>query len=627
VKRLAWDDNKPPKAFPSFSFLFQQLQSFCLMVVSSDELFWQVTSEEILKLPPTLTSLRLGFRGAHSLWFSNYKPKKVKSEYQSNIIGSEHDFEHLIDMKNAFPQLQTLELVGDNNPLGARLLTHFSPTLTSATLNSVMWGQYTCDSDFPPNLRYLDLTGAISVNWDFLVLLTQLERLELPNYTHAAPNRLPPSLQHLLLGWGDLEWSQTALEALSQHRNLTSLTCGNSRIIAYLPDSLRTGSVTGSIELDVKQLPKLPKQLRSFTGYRLSQDLSDFDFWPKTLTSLEFHFPAGKEFQPEDQRWLSLPKGLTRLRALSTRHLPIYIHPDMLPPLINRITIRRYGLENEIVDYSRLQHLEYLYIQIFHPKSKPAMAVAIDALNLEGKDNPSDLSRLSLTPSPSPNSFQFILPSSLTELIWSCHHYENTAREMPDTWYFRDSFADWLPASLITFTCDDVRLLTDKIFGKLPRELRSLTMRLKQKDCPVPFSSDALKSLPPRLTELQTVLNENADDSFMPFLPRSLTDLEINRITTLSDKAFEHLPRGLVYLNMRHLSHGITDSCITFLPRGLEHLKLEHNKTFTPETFFAHGFPNLSILDLRANPNFTKKRVLPCAPFYTAVKGKKWYRN
>jgi hypothetical protein len=141
------------------------------------------------------------------------------------------------------------------------------------------------------------------------------------------------------------------------------------------------------------------------------------------------------------------------------------------------------------------------------------------------------------------------------------------------------------------------------------------------------LSGHALTSLPPGLKTLDTVLNVNAEDLFVPFLPRSLIHLELRGMTTFNDSSVEFLPRGLRNLCLRHVAHGLTDLCISSLPKNLHSLHLEHNQTLTPEALLACPLPHLADVDIRANPNFTKKRVLQCAPSTLRIKGKKIHQK
>jgi hypothetical protein len=622
VKALLWMDEKFVKGLPTFGLQLQHLETFCLSMQGAGERVWNIKGTDILKLPKSLTNLRLGFSGAHSLWFSHYSPKFFKGQHRSNIYGTESDFAHLYDLKAAFPQLQKLELAGENAELGTRLLSFFSPTLTSASVSSVTYKTYAYDGPLPPNLRELKLTGVQKINWDHVAPLTQLERLETPTLNEPVPSQFSPSLQHLLLGWSDMAWPSSSLHSLSQLDNLHTISCGSPSIIPYLPRTLTEVRITGGTAVPAEDLHNLPRQLKIFSCFRLTGNLSNFKFWPPSLTQLEFSLPAHDTFGPEDPRWLCLPKGLTQLRADSPEYNPLEIHPSMIPPLLKRMNMRKYGLENEIINLSHLEHMHYLSVLLFPLDNRRRSS----ASSKSEKKAPLDLELSGLSIDPS-CSFHFVLPSKLTTLTWNCHHYENRIALMPDTWCFRDSFASWLPDSLTSFECDDARLLTEKFFANLPRGLLTLSIDMHYKNSPVLFSSEALKALPPRLTHLCTVMDANADDSFVPFLPRSLTCLEISRMTTFNDSSVQHLPRGLLFLHMRQQIHGITDACIESLPRGLEQLQLEHNKELTPEAFFGRGFPNLNYLDIRGNQNFTKKRVMKCAPPYIQIKGRKFSKD
>jgi hypothetical protein len=628
VKMLVWRDDKLVKAVPSFAFQFH-LQVFTLMMTGVDEALWYTTGEDILKLPKSLKTLRLGFHGAHSVWFANYRPKKVKSHYVTNITGTDEDFEHLYNLKTAFPHLETLHLSGENAQLGARLLVFFSPTLTSATINSVTWNPKTIDFPLPPNLRHLCLTTVPTVNWDHFAPLSHLERLELANLNQEPPQQFPPALQSLSLGWGNVPWPETSLVALSQLSTLTSLYCGSTGVVPYLPNSLTELRVSSRPAIMVEHLKNLPRSLKILACYTIAGDFSSFDFWPPNLTNLEFSLEFADIFHPKDERWLLLPKGLTHLSARTIQYSPIEIHPSLLPPLIKSRDVRKYGLENEIFDYSHLQALSWLYVTIFDSSANPVPPKPITTKAVAPQQLGEELMGVDLNPSSSSlpkDTFHFILPSRLTIFAWNCHHYEARI-PTPVSFYFRDSFTSWLPDSLTTFRCDGAQLLTNQFFAQLPRKLLELVLDIPDKTCLVPFSSEGFKVLPPHLTTLQTVMDPSSDDSFVPFLPRSLTSLDISRMTKFNDDSVQHLPRGLKHFHMRHLLSGMSDACIPSLPRELETLELEHERNLTPEAFFARGFPRLTFIDIRRNPNFTKARVLPLAPPTLNIKGKKFRRE
>jgi hypothetical protein len=630
VRYLTWGDDMPVEAFPAFSYQFCHLEIFCLMMIGVDMPLWYTTGEDILKLPKTLKTLRLGFRGAHSLWFANYRPKTVKLQYITNITGSEEDFEHLYDLKAAFPQLQTLELSGENSQIGARLLTFFSSTLTSATISCLRWDPQVFSCQFPANLRYLSLEKASTVEWDRLASLTQLERLELINLRQEPPERFWPTLQSLRLGWGTV-WSEKSLFALSQLNSLTSIRCPSQSIIPWLPHSLTVARVEGGPAVPVESLKKLPPNLKTLACSKIVGDFSQFNFWPVHLTDLSFVLESSDVFPAKDERWLCLPKGLTYLSARNNAYHPIDIHPSMLPPLLNHSDTRKYGLENEIFDYSHLQALSSLYVTICHPSLPPISIKQIlaSAITLHHVDDSLMKTQIqppsSSSPSQSDTAFQFILSRNLNSFGWG--HESEEDIPMPDTLCFRDSFASWLPNSLRWFACDDARLLTDQFLAQIPRGLLTLELKIMDNSCPALFSSEGLKVLPPGLTTLIIAVDANVDDSFIPFLPSSLIKLDISRMTTLNDTSVELLPRGLKYFHMRHLTSGITDACISSLPRWLEHIELEHDRSLSPEAFFACSFPKLAYLDIRRNPNFTKSRVLPRAPRTLHIKGRKFLRN
>jgi hypothetical protein len=638
---MYWKDEKEILTFPSFSFQFPFLETFSMIMPYDDMKMANVTGKEIMKLPKTLTNLRLEVRGAHFFWFSHYKPLVLKDCIVTNITGTESDFEQLYDLKEAFPMISEVKLVGEELAFGARLLNFFAPSLTSATLCVVGWQSNAVkwECKLPPNLRSLNLGNNETFDWQNLEPLTQLEVLKL-SHIQSSPEHLPKTLTILDLGVSQSQWSESQLIALSQLNYLTTLSCSPKDVLSHLPNSLTKMELTLDAPVDVEIVKKLPRRLRSLSRFSLYGDLSNFDIWPPSLTYLAFCLSDQDAFPPKDPRWLSLPKSLTSLRATNLDLDPLDIHPNMLPPLIRSLNFRRYNLENEIIDFSILSRLSSLEIDLFHDlsHSTPANQTSLQnhislspsqtSTRTEKDDSlNSHLSSLSLDPSSLiPCSFHIILPSRLTRFLWICHHYQNPT-STPDTWYFRDSFASWLPDSLTSFYCDDARLLTNQFCARLPKGLRTLLLELKNKSIPVQLTSDAYKALPPRLTELKSVIHPNADDSFVPFLPRSLIHLTLERLTTFNDSSVPLLPSSLETLHLRHVTHGLTDECIPSLPKRLENILLEHNKSFTPEAFFAHNLPKLSSLDVRANPNFTKKKILQLAPVTLYIKAKRYVRG
>jgi hypothetical protein len=437
----------------------------------------------------------------------------------------------------------------------------------------------------------------------------------------AAPEHFSDSLQVLSLSPA-LNWTRFSLAALSRLKHLVSIVNVKPNMLESLPESLTSVRMTTS-DVKVESLKKLPKHLKLFDCYKITGDLSRFDFWPSALTHLSFCLPSSVPFASKDARWLSLPKTLTYLRAsYQGNYLPI--HPNFLPPLLNQVSAVYYRIENEIFDYSHLGQLRQLDLRIYHPKADNRVLPTNP--ESEGDSMNQDLATLSVVSSAAPPCFQFILPAKLTTFQWMRHERTDFEEPMPDNSFFRDFFASWLPESLTRFDCNDTRLLTDKFFSNLPSSLLELNLSLQEKDCHSMFSSDAFKSLPPRLTRLVTAVDANADDSFIAFLPRSLVELSMSRLRILHDSNVEHLPRGLKYLHLRHVEIGMTDSCIPYLPRSLERLELEHNKTLTPEALFAQKFPKLTHVDFRANPNWRKSRTLRLAPAGFSIKGKQFAR-
>jgi hypothetical protein len=327
------------------------------------------------------------------------------------------------------------------------------------------------------------------------------------------------------------------------------------------------------------------------------------------------------KLDPKDPIWLQLPRSLTSFKARYVQK-DLDIHPSVLPPLLKQVNTRKVNMKQEAFDYSHLRHLSLLSVAVCFTEQAENQSQATSE-----PEEISDLSQMSLGPvsSPSLQCLQFILPSMLTSLYWTCQ-FDNPPN-LPDVWYFRDEFISWLPGSLETFYCDDARFLTNHFLYNLPKSLFSLTLSLKPKEVPANIDSTGLKSLPPNLTYLQAAISPSSDDSFVPFLPKSLKTLSIERLQVFSDVIVPHLPRKLSHLHLRHVMHGLTDAGISALPRSLGRLELEHNKTWTPEAFFAHDLPYLTYLDIRANPNFTKSRVLALAPATLDIKGKKFLRE
>jgi hypothetical protein len=403
-------------------------------------------------------------------------------------------------------------------------------------------------------------------------------------------------------------------------------------VIEHLPATLTELKLSDIHEVPVKALKKLPPGLLTFTCFRLVGDVSNLEFWPPNLSTLEFSLPEGAYMSYKDPRWLQLPRTLTSLRLESFRHISFDVSPDMLPPLLKSHQARKLSPVSETFDYSHLKQLSSLNVTIVTLEEEEEDDYDGIFDQDEGVSSPpkapnatettSDLSELSLySASNLPQSMRFILPIYLTAFRWICHH-SNNPTNMPDRWYFRDSYVSWLPRFLETFYCDDARFLTNSFLQNLPRSLTSLTLDLGPKEVDVLLSSEGFKCLPPNLINLQSIIDPNTDDSFIQFLPPSLTSLTIERLKKLSNSSVFHLPRRLAYLHLPHVSHGLTDAGIPGLPKTLERLELEHNKTWTPEAFFAHKLPKLRFVDVRANPNFTKSKVTQLGPPDLSIKAK-----
>jgi hypothetical protein len=360
--------------------------------------------------------------------------------------------------------------------------------------------------------------------------------------------------------------------------------------------------------VNVKALQVLPKQLRFFESDRITGEISSFDFWPSTLTHLEFAVFQSEEIGRSDARWASLPKSLTHLKVISDGDYLLEIDPTLLPPLVKNASGRLWGLQRKGPDFSHLHGLSFLTIFLHHPPNgtivDPTLQVDAHGLLIDSLQ------------SSSPSSLPVLLPKNLLELTWA--GYNPLVRvggnsSVQDRWYFRDSWASSLPASLRSFSCDDARLLTNHFVAMLPNGLHSLQLQLKAGYSTL-ISGVALQSLPPQLTKLSLDIDENSDDSFIPYLPRSLTHLNLGRIQTVNDSTVQYLPRDLQYLCMPNVAHGLSDGCLPLLPTRMKSLLLAANQTFTPEAFFACGFLHLELLLLTANRNFTKERVSPFVP-------------
>ena len=434
----------------------------------------------------------------------------------------------------------------------------------------------------------------------------------MPLVNHEPPIEFPMSLRSLELRRVLEAWPQTSLFAISQLSSLTRLVCEGAEVLKHLPPSLTDVTIGPSTTVKAQDLFNLPRGLLRFSCSIIDSPQSCFSFWPPSLTHLCFESADTDHIPPMDSKWLQLPKSLTELQI---RPIDIYLHPTVLPPSITEARYL-YDSETEILDYSHLKRLFTLQVYLNRPSpgdfavtAKEASSVRLDYMDTTALESERSLSSLVPAISSIPQ-FCFILPAQLTKLDWVCYHQGPERSPIPDSWYFRDSFASLLPASLRTFCCDDARYLTNSFIELLPKHLGSLVLEVP-KQIPVLLSGDGFKALPPYLSNLQCPVDSNSDDSFIQFLPRSLLFLRIPRLQILNDSSVRLLPRGLRTLHLRQVAHGLTDASIKDLPKTLKTLHLEHNKTWTPEAFFAHSLPKLTSLDLRANPKFTKAKVTP----------------
>jgi hypothetical protein len=613
VKHLQWVNHPRIIAFPSFSDRFRHLEFFSMVIPPNCELERRMTPKALLSLPPSLTALCLNFRGAHSICFKHYAPIFKNGGFSTNITGSQQDFEQALDLASAFPVLKKASLIGEFSPISMRLISIFSASVTSFTC-------YGSDSPIssaltvPANIVELQLPARQNCTLSELKTAPNLQNLVLNALTRGSVDWIPPELHTLKLSAERLPWTPVALSALAQHATLTTLQCNSLDALKYLPPGLTDLFLYSMMPVDVEHLKALPRRLRSFMGYTLIGDLSDWSFWPPELQRLRFYLLPADLVDASDPRWLQLPRTLTALDVLSS-HQHVAIDPSYLPPLIKNTSLRLKVRESSrSFDFSHLSKLSYLTVDLI---ADPA---TLNSLNVDASPSTSEqTSSIDQTSSCS----QLVLPCHLQLLRWSSHVYGFT-EPTPEVALFRDHFA--LPSSLTSLDIDNVKFLSKSFVHNLPRLLTSLTLDLKDKSIPVAFGSAELKSLPPWLVTLCTPLSPDSDDSFVPFLPRGLTTLKLERIRTFSDSMVKHLPRGLFSLQMRHAAYGLTDECLGDLPETLTSLMLEHNKSFTPQAFFSVPRCRLTNVDLRSNPNFTKKSILESSPPYLYIKGKKFVK-
>lgn len=154
-----------------------------------------------------------------------------------------------------------------------------------------------------------------------------------------------------------------------------------------------------------------------------------------------------------------------------------------------------------------------------------------------------------------------LLPTTLNDL---------KLKQLPG--WFSDTSFQQLPPNLTRLSASYHRLrgnqVTGGCFEHLPRTMTDLCLHSLGT-----ISEQNIMHLPPFLTRLDLSINKCLRDEFVPLLPRGLVHLNLSHQTMLTSACFVDLPPGLEYLNMNR-SKDIDSLSIAKLPRSLKYLLL-----------------------------------------------------
>ena len=306
-------------------------------------------SEEIRKLPSTLTNLAISCFGAQKAFF-NYDETGQHRLQTTYALGDSN----LFDMTTTFPSLLSLKISGGdhNTSLSAYDFSGLPASLTKlyvsyydaihppmlhclprslqvlemglTVLNPNITDDYRRDlANLPPNLLQI---GSLKEN----ILMTDPLELEV----------LPKSLTKMKVDWRFLPWSLS----LSDHLppairklkilkvDLPTFSDINIHWAARLPSQLTALSISTELALTAELAQLLPSTLTSLhgsltldsTSFKMGPDDRDFDWrqqidclWPPRLSHLGLHLDF------DSSEWENmLPRTLTSLKVVDPSRLP-----------------------------------------------------------------------------------------------------------------------------------------------------------------------------------------------------------------------------------------------------------------------------------------------------------------
>lgn len=307
---------------------------------------------------------------------------------------------------------------------------------------------------------------------------------------------------------------------------------------------------------------------------------------------------------------------------------------DTMPNTFHSLTLRAYRSSDALPLIDKLP-----------PQMKALCLDACPGVHTDGlrKLPKTNFQTLFIPQSPLQSESLVLLPSTLTSLQVRIDDADIAWRHFPSTLlhlYFAGGWdasitvpAEDLPPKLITLELSYSTFVIDDV-SRLPQTLTTLSIDHSK------MPSEALEKLPSGLKKLKIIIQSTcfSGDSLIPFLPRSLLELSIQKrspfytqppstaqvqftdesiallpphllslslkgVNTISGRCFAHLPSGLTTLNLpsipdvqdehiallpRFINHlcldgcsDLTDACAKFLPRGMETLSLAKSKHFS----------------------------------------------
>lgn len=519
-------------------------------------------------LPPNLTHLRLPFTfDAPYPQLPSLPPSLTSLILPTNAGSSLHEDEDTLEFP---PQLLYLDLV--SLPTSTTNIAKLPPNLTSLRTH------------VPPRIS---LNSSDTTEWLLLLPLT-LTHLEVTqNLSFADLDRLPAKLQSLAtnLDYKSLEWVSHLPKSLTrlkhvEGRGLSSVSVAeilfvllrqpveeHASALSQISNSESTYEVRGLGRWNIADIEAVIPQITTLAAgsiYHTTPE-STPQPWLTSLTSLSVY--------------TSLPENILKSLPDSITHLAIANDLDSSWRLPASLTSFKGSLVPTIKSHPG--YLSYRAPCVRWPRNLKSFEAMTLVADVAEPNFPSSINHFKAsTCSAYGSDFSAKLLSSLKSI--DIPHFRHLSQEMVE------QFPDDMHTLLVEYSPK----LTSKVLKSLPPNLTKLSLAWDDDSL---FTDDNLHLLPQTLTYLALGISKYITHEGAAKLPSALRTLEWNYAQKLTPSIARALPRSLTEL---HLNRVEVDS-MSFgdLPRNLAMLKLAAASSLD-SAYFSDLPPALTFLDI-----------------------------